>query len=312
MDATATCLSIKSAKNPREQCKSKATKGDFCARHCKSRILWTDTPKKTIPFTRKQRAAIEKIYRFFNIHCRRHLRRSMGPCIFVPESAENDSDLLTLQPVTEIPFKYRFSYIDVSGHAWIFDVRFFIQLAHHGNELKNPFTQSPLTQSEIKLFQKRVEILRIHKVPILYVEEGELTTEQNWNQKVLDIFLKMNSLGFSVNVVWFDMMTVTTHERFYTNLYNLWTHNLGITEEQKEILVPGHSSGRTPLFRWVPDIITYRRQELKWWRKQSLGLMKAFLTRSKDPITQGSNALTILTALANCHTFVAEAFPWLV
>jgi hypothetical protein len=303
------CLSIKSKKKPTEKCVAKAIKGDFCARHHKSRVLWTPVKPPT-PVTRRQKAASEKILRFWIWHGRRRLRKSMGPCTFVPEVAENESDLLTFETVNSIPLTYRFSYRD-TNNAWIFDIRFFTQLLHHGSELKNPFNQVPFTQTVITLVQKRIEILRNRGQPIIYLESGELSPEQIWNQKVLDIFLKMNSLGFPVNIIWFDLMTVLTHERFYTQLYNLWTYNLQISDEQKEIMVPGHLAGRAPLFRWTPDVITARPQELKWWRKQTLGLMKAFLTRGQDPVTQNSNVLTILTALANCHRYVAEAFPWL-
>jgi hypothetical protein len=306
MEYNKTCLSIKSKKKPTEKCTARANRGDFCARHTKTRIIW----KSSQAFTSRQDLALEKIVRFWKIHGRRRLRKSMGPCTFVPEFAENESDLLTLEPVKEIPLTYKFSYID-SNNAWLFDIRFFVQLMHHGDELKNPFNQTPLTQTVISKIQKRIEILRSRGQPVIYVEDGELTPEQIWNQKVLDIFLKMNSLGFPVNLVWFDMMTVITHERFYTCLYNLWTYHLRLSDEQKEIMVPGHSSGRAPLFKWIPELIIGRSQDIKWWRKQSLGLMKAFLARGQDPVTQNSNVLTILTALATCHRYVAEAFPWL-
>ena len=309
MDHTV-CLSIKSKKKPTEKCVAKAVKGDFCARHNKSRVLWTPQVIKKPPFTRRQAVASERILRFWIRHGRKRLRKSMGPCTFAVEAAENESDLLTLETVKSIPLTYRFSYID-TNNAWIFDIRFFIQLLHHGSELKNPFNQTPLTQSVITLLQKRIEILRARKQPIIYLESGVLSPEQIWNQKVLDVFLKMNSLGFPVNMIWFDMMTVITHERFYTHLYNLWNHHLQLSEEQKELMVPGHSSGRAPLFRWTPEILTSGPRELKWWRKLSLNLMKAFLERGQDPITQNSNALTILTSLASCHRYVAEAFPWL-
>ena len=301
------CLSIKSKKNPTEKCSAKATRGDFCARHDKSKILWSS---EATHLTRRQRTASEKILRFWYVHGRRRLRKSMGPCTFVPANAENESDLLTLESVNAIPFTYRFSYID-SNNVWLFDIRFFVQLLHYGSELKNPFNQTPLTQSVIGLLQKRIEILRARGQPVIYVEEGELSPEQIWNQKVLDIFLKMNALGFPVNLIWFDMMTVLTHERFYTRLYNLWTYHLQLSDEQKETMVPGHAVGRAPLFRWTPEVITADPHELKWWRKQSLGLMKAFLTRGQDPVTQNSNVIVILTALASCHRYVAEAFPWL-
>lgn len=309
-----TCLSIKSKKNPADKCAAKAIGGDFCIRHEKSKVkvLWSKVPSQITPFTRKQKVAVEKIYRFWISHGRRRLRKCLGPCTFVPDAADNESDILTFEPVKEIPLKYRFSYADASNHIWLFDIRFFVQMMHYGGDIKNPFSQEVLPAAVVTTFQKRIEILRSQKIPIVYVEEGELSPEQLWNQKVLDVFIKMNSLGYAVNIVWFDMMTVITHERFYTGLYNLWTHHLRLSDEERERMVPGYLSGRSPLFRWAPERIVSRQLELKWWRKQNLSLMKAFLSRGQDAVTQSSNTLTILTALANCHRYVAEAFPWLV
>jgi hypothetical protein len=307
------CISRRSKKKPTEKCVSKATMGDFCAKHRKTRIVWVPYPPLDGVIINPLNCilASEKILRFWKLHGRRRLRRSMGPFTFVPEFAENDSDLLTLEKVETIPLTYRFSYND-SKNVWIFDIRFFVQLIQHGSELKNPFNQLPLTQTTTNNLQKRIEILRAREQPIIYVEEGELTPEQIWNQKVLDVFLKMNSLGFPVNLAWFDMMTVLTHERFYTQLYNIWNYHFHLSDILKETMVPGHSVGRAPLFRWTPEVITARPHELKWWRKQSLTIMNAFLNRGQDPVTQSTNVLTILTALANCHRHVAEAFPWLM
>jgi hypothetical protein len=139
----------------------------------------------------------------------------------------------------------------------------------------------------------------------------ELTPEQVWNQKVLDVFLKLISLGYGVNVLWFETLTIRGHELFYRNLYNLWNITLTLTPEEREVIVPGYMSGRSPLFRWSPYAIIGRVQELKWWRKHNLGLMNAFLSRGQEKDIQGCGALYILTALANSHPHVAEAFPWL-
>jgi len=302
------CLSIKSKKDPNSRCEAKATRGDFCARHNKSKIIWTSTPT---PFTHKQKKAANTIYRFWISKGRRILYKSLGPATFVPEIAQNTSDLLTLQPTSTIPLVYRFSYADSKKHVWIFDVRFLIQMMHYGNELKNPYSQELFSKDIVNSFQRRVEILRTKKIPIVYVEEGELTPDQIWNEKVLDIFLKITALGYGVNVLWYENMDVLCHERFYRYLYHMWVYSLPITKEERETLVPGHSSGRTPLFKWIPSEILGKGQGLKWWRKQNLKLIAAFLTRGQEKATQGCGVLYVLTALANSHRAVREAFPWL-
>lgn len=302
------CHSIKSKKNPTVRCVSKATHGDFCARHRKSKILWA-VPKKTYVITRKQNAAIEKIYTWWIWYGRRNARKIHGPATFVPEVSQNDRDIFNLEPLGKIPLMYHFSYQDSNKHIWTFDLRYLTQMLHYGNDLKNPYSQELLPSPIIKRLQEYTQNLIRHKIPVLYTDSQTLTPEQVWNQKVLDVFLKLNSMGYAANLVWFELMTLRQHHSFYTSLYNLWTHNLGLTHVQKEVLIPAYDSGRAPLFRWTPEAI--RNQELKWWRKNNLSLMNTFLTRGKDRAIQSTGALYILMALVQSSPGAAEAFHWL-
>jgi hypothetical protein len=310
-EAHKSCHSIKSKKNPTERCVSKATHGDFCARHRKSKILWSAPPKKKYVITKKQRTAIEKIYNFWVLHGRRKVRKTHGPATFVPEISQNDRDIFNLEPVTNISLMYHFSYKDSNSHVWTFDLRFLVQMLHYGNDLKNPYNQELLLPPVIKRLQTVSQKLIRHKIPVLYTDTNTLTPEQAWNQKVLDVFLKLNSMGYAANLLWFEAMNIRQHHNFYTSLYNLWTHNLGLTHAQKEVLIPAYDSGRAPLFRWTPEVIIGNNQELKWWRKNNLNLMNTFLTRGKDRAIQSTGALYILMALVQSSPGAAEAFHWL-
>ena len=300
------CLSIKSKKHPDQQCSSKATHGDFCSRHSKSKTVFT---KPRIIVTRKQRAAIEKIYRFWVSYGRRKIRYIHGPSTFISEISQNDTDITSLEPISTIPLIYRFSYSDLSRHIWTFDLRFLVQMMHYGNEMKNPYTQDHLQQSVIQRLQTLTQNLIRHKIPVTYIDDLVLTPEQAWNQKVLDVFLKLNSLGYAVNLIWFEDMTVTQHHSFYTTLHTMWS--TGLAAQEKENLVAGYNSGRSPLFRWTPEVIVNKVNSLKWWRKNNLGLMNAFLTRAKDRTLQNCSALYILTALVEAVPAARESFPWL-
>jgi hypothetical protein len=306
------CHSIKSKKNSSAHCPSKATHGDFCAKHRKSKILWTSmNPKKTYIITRAQRVAINKIYNFWIFYGRRKIQKIHGPATFCPEIANNDTDISNLESLNTIPLIYRFSYVDDSKQIWAFDLRFLVQLMHYGNELKNPYTQTMLPPATVERFQRYTQILIRHKIPVLYTTDTTLSPEQIWNQKVLDVFLKLNSLGYAANLVWFENMALRHHHTFYTSLYNLWNYRLNLSHEQKESVVPAYDSGRSPLFRWTPEVITGHSQELKWWRKNNLSLMNTFLSRGKDRVVQSTGALYVLSALVTCSRGAAEAFPFL-
>jgi hypothetical protein len=313
------CLSIKSKKHPDQRCESKVIDGDFCPRHSKSKILWSESTSSRAPepvktknlMTRKQRVATEKIYRFWVSYGRRKIRKIHGPSTFISEISQNDTDITTLEPISTIPLRYRFSYSDMNKHIWTFDLRFLVQMIHYGNEMKNPYTQDVFEKPVVERLQALTQTLIHNKLPVLYTNEATLTPEQVWNQKVLDVFLKLNSLGYAVNLIWFEEMTVSQHHSFYTILYNMWTTDFSLRIQEKENLVAGYNSGRNPLFRWTPDVIVGKMNTLKWWRKNNLGLMNAFVTRAKDRTFQNCSALYVLTALVESVPAARESFPWL-
>lgn len=296
------CISIQSRKHPEFRCPNSATRDEFCAKHWKSKVRWEAPP---VPL--KHTLAAQQIQRFWMLHGRLRARRSHGPALFIPLESHNDKDIYTYESVTTIPFTYHFSYSDPQGHIWSFDLRFLVQLLHYGKEIKNPFTQELLPQDVLERFQVRVEHLTKQKCPILYTETECLTSEQSWNQKVLDVFLKLTTLGFGVNVLWFESLGVREHEYFYTIMYESWTYN-NLSHEERERIVPSYV--RIPIFRWPPHML--EAHDLKWWRKQTLSIMNSFLSRGQDRATQGCGAIYILSALAKCHPRAREAFPWLV
>jgi len=256
--------------------------------------------------------AAEKIARFYIFHGRLRARRIHGPTLYLPELSHNDRDIYTFDTIAKIPFMYHFSFIDEKKHVWTFDMRFLLQLLQYGNQLKNPFSQELIHENVILRLQELSQILIKRKVAIVYIDTDVLTPEQIWNQKVLQVFLKFNSLGYGVNILWYENMNIEDHYIFYENLYELWKHSLQLTNEDRERIIPGHRSGRAPLFRWNPEDIKNKIHELKWWRKQNLALINTFLTRSSDRATQGCGALYILTAFAQTLPKVSETYPWLL
>jgi hypothetical protein len=303
------CASIKSRKNSNIRCPNPATaKGErvWCSVHNKSRIAWNQTPH--IPKQVKPNLkAVQTIQRFWYRYGYKSLRKLLGPLIFCPNAAHNDKDIFSYDSIETIPLTYRFTVFD-GAHYWLFDIRFLTQLLHHGNDMKNPFTQEAFATSVFERLQIRTQQLQRMKKPIVYADE-ELTSEQIWNQKVLDVFLKMTSLGYSVNITWFEGLHVRGQEMLYTELYRLWAP---LIPEDRQRIVPGHDSGRSSLFRWHPSDIVHRGFDLKWWRKQTLRIMRTFLITAEGKDNQTCGCLYVLRALANVHPRAGEAFPWLV
>ena len=148
------CISIKSRKYSEFRCPNPATRGEFCAKHCKAKLVWVSRVPLPRPFTRRQKMAAEKIARFYIFHGRLRARRIHGPTLYLPELSHNDRDIYTFDTIAKIPFMYHFSFIDEKKHVWTFDLRFLLQLLQYGNQLKNPFSQELIHENVILRLQE--------------------------------------------------------------------------------------------------------------------------------------------------------------
>jgi hypothetical protein len=306
------CANIKSKKHKDQPCSYTATHGDFCSRHFKNptRFISKEVKVPERVLTRSDHAAILRLQRVWR-HCSAHSRfRRQGPAANYHEVASNQTEVYSLDSLSSIPKSFFFSFADGKKNIWAFDIRSLSHLVTEGSEIVNPYTRVPIDSKTIQRIHKRILWLRERKFPILYATGENLTQDQIWNQKVLDVFFKMEALGYRASCRWFDEMNITDHMTFYRRLHRLWMYQLGLTAAEKEAIVPGYNSGMTKLFRHTPDRVEADSHDLRWWRRANLNLILEFLTRAPQKSQQGLGALYVLMALVQVVPEAAEAYPW--
>jgi hypothetical protein len=308
------CGNIKSRKHPEAQCPNTATHGDFCSRHFKNPFRF-QSPKEQIPshpFTRSEKQALLRIQKAWRRFVPLIRFRHQGPAANCLELSKNTMEVYSLDPLNTIPSVFFFSFADETKSIWSFDIRSLSHLVSEGSDLVNPYTRQPLSSTILQLIHSRIVWLRERKYPILHVTAEGLTQEQLWNQKVLDVFFKLEALGYRASCRWFDEMNSEHHERFYRRLYRLWTYQLGLTSQEKEAIVPGYSTPSTKLFRQHPDKLVIANHELKWWRRNNLNVILEFLTKAPNKSQQTLGALYVLMGLVQVVPEAAEAYPWIL
>jgi hypothetical protein len=217
-----------------------------------------------------------------------------------------------MEPLTTIPTVFFFSYADAQKNCWAFDIRSLVTLFSQGQLLQNPYTREVLPEATFIVFRKRMEWLRKRKYPVLYNPEENLTPEQEWNQRVLDVFMKIESMGYLLSTQWFHDLTARGQKTFYRNLFQLWTWRLGLSTAEKEEICPGHSLTTTRLFRHVPDDSPRVYQDVFWWRKKNLFIIHTLVTRGASKSLRALGALYVLMALVQVSEPAAEAYPWVL
>lgn len=307
------CANIKSKKHKDQPCSFPASHGDYCSRHFKNPIPFkpkqADLPERIV--TRSGTAALSKLQRWWKGKSAHNRFSRQGPVANAPDLAANQTEVYSLDSLSTIPPAFFFSFSDEKKTLWAFDIRSLSHLVTEGNEIVNPYTRMPISSAILQKVHRRIVWLRERKYPILYATGDAMTQEQLWNQKVLDVFFKLEALGYRASCRWFDELRILDHITFYRRLHRLWTYQLGLTHAEKEAIVPGYSASLTKLFRLTPDRIESQPHDLKWWRRSNLNLIVEFLSRAPQKSHQGLGALYVLMALVQVVPEAAEAYPWI-
>lgn len=304
------CNNIKSQKNPDSQCPYAACAGDYCSRHSKNpRPFKGRGAQPNSPITRSAAAAARRIQDFWRRVAPLLRFSQQGPAANALDLATNDTELFSLDKISAVPPVYRFSFSDERRAIWLFDIRTLAHSIGTGATQKNPYTRDPLSTESLEKFYKRVAWLRDRKYQIRHVSSDVLSEEQIWNQKILDVFLKIEALGYYMSIDWFHQLRATDHVRFYARMASLWEWRLDLTAAQKEAIVPGHLTQGSLLFRFFAQDMIHR--DLAWWQRQNLALMNSFVSRGALRENRKLGAMYVIMALAYVSDEVAESFPWI-
>lgn len=306
------CANKKSIKHPDIRCPLKATHGEFCFRHYKNPRRFESVKGAcaadelvSSSFSPTAEAAVKTIQRAWKLQgaLKRVGRHGLG--LFNRDASQNDTEVTTMEDITSIPAMYYYSYRDSEGKLWSFDIRSLIGIASHSTAIENPYTREKLGEPALVRFHELVGWLRRRKFSTQFLEEGEMTETQLWNQRVLDVFLKLDKLGFTTNLDWFHDLKRNQLARFYAEIYYLWKY-LPLKKEQKEIIV---SDG---VFKGTPENVISKSHDIRWWQEEVLSIIDAFCSQGKDVSSRTSGAMYIMRCLCVVGDKYADAYSWIL
>ena len=302
------CKNCKSRVNPDIQCPLASTHGDYCSRHYKNPKPFAKPPSiSNRKYTRSERSAVTRIQAFWRIQAPYKRFRCQGPAANCLALSMNDTELYTFEPITAIPQHYLLSVADERGCIWTFDIRTIVHSMTKGFPSQNPYTRDVFLERAKQQIHGRIEWLRRRKYHILHINTDVVTAEQVWKHKVLDVFLRIEALGYYVDCAWFHRLSLHDHKLFYAHLFSLWEWKLQLSAAEKERIIP---MDRTDLFRFHPDDIPTKSQT--WWQKNTLSLIDTFISKGCTKEDKKMGAMYSLMGLVKVSSAAAEALPWLV
>lgn len=301
------CKNCKSRANPDVQCPLSATRNDYCSRHYKNPKPFNKPP--TAParvYTRSDRVAAGKLQAFWRHWVPYRRLKCQGPAANCLAIAMNDTELFTFEPIKSIPSQYMISIADERKYIWVFDVRTLVHSMTNGYPSQNPYTRDVFLPRATEKIHSRIEWLRHRKYPILHTNTDVFTPEQLWKHKVLDVFLRIEALGYYVNCEWFHGLSLDDHKKFYSHLFSLWAWRLQLAPAEKERIIPMDGA---QLFRFHPDDMPAKSHT--WWQKTTLSLIDTFISKGCMKEDKKMGAMYSLMSLVAVSPPAAEALHWL-
>lgn len=275
--------------------------------------------------TRKHISAIIKIQRSFRQRRNLKLLIKHGPCFFEREMCNNDEDFYTLDTIKNIPKDYFFSFRDLNGFYYGFDIRSLNQLLNqnkshnntsHNNtdinlqkQIQNPYSTNKIKKDILLRIIKLIKTLETSGNNLKINSEQELTYQQELRQSIIKVFSLIDQLGYQTDIDWILNMSAQDLKSLYRLTEDIWNYRSELTSEYKKEIVP--SEAINPLFhnsiQYVMDLYDYKKI-----LDINLEVFERLVSESESIACRSLGALYVLTSLASISNSAADTYPDLV
>ena len=229
-----------------------------------------------------------------------------GPNINSLDELTNNEDFFSFDKLESIDKELLFT-IEETKFTYGFDIRSFKKLIETTN--KNPYTMTDFTGEIKDRYKKRVEQLKNKKISLDYEPETQMTPEQEFYQRVLKVFIKMDELNVvasGTNPNWFLELSLNQLKKMYRVLEDIWNFRSNMTNEQRNNIVPGNNIFRYPLL-WFLNID--EKEKIQLLLLNEMDKLVSSASNINDKIT---GCYYILIALTEICPNIANELPWLI
>tara|TARA_B100001758_G_scaffold247874_1_gene267964 strand:+ start:4019 stop:5041 length:1023 start_codon:yes stop_codon:yes gene_type:complete len=224
----------------------------------------------------------------------------------------NDTDILTLDDISNISFPQFFSFTDKDdNHTYGFDIKSILNWINKANSKKtNPYNRKTISLDVLDNIKQKIRLSKILKIPIeLKIENNTINNQDlSYEDRVINVFQYIDDLGNYTNPDWFLSLNRYQKTRFIRELYDIWFYRLGLTPEVRQNICPRGNPFRRFALNIQIDIIAVSENTLN---KFILSVIEEFVYYGVTDEYRSLGAAHILTALTLINPDAAFALPWL-
>lgn len=221
----------------------------------------------------------------------------------------NDTDFLSGESLKDISCYQFISFRDDDGFVYGFDlVSLYNLILKSEGDVLNPYNRNKLPKDLYNKINKIIKLSNVLLIPLnLNIEEEEHNiADKSLDERVNDIFYKIDELGNYSDSTWLSSLSRTQYMRFIRELYDIWTYRAQLTIHSKRLICPQGSPFSNVHINYLQveentDII----------KKAVIEVIELFIYSGIDESSQGLGAMYVLGALTLVNPIAAESLSWL-
>jgi len=246
---------------------------------------------------------IQKIYRLFLVKV---YNKSHGPAFKNRKLCVNETDFLTLEDISEIPYSQFFSYKDMDGMIYGFNISSLYEYLFKKDNKSNPYTRGNIPKNTISDIRRLIKLSKIMNIDMeIKIKDDIICPKKTFELKVIDIFNKIDELGNYSDYLWFYRLDKNNLIRYIRELYDIWSYRLQLTNTIKRNVCP-----RGDPFRNI-NLYNILNHDVFILKKIISSVLEEFVTSGINTESRSLGAIYVLTALTLVSHEAATAMPWL-
>jgi len=236
-----------------------------------------------------------------------------GPSLYDRSLSTNQNDFYTFDSINNISF-YNFISWREEKNIFAFDIYSLYELVNNSKKDKvkasNPYNRSLISEKNINNLYRIIKLNKIHgeKFKINKINEDNQNTITAFNNKIMDICLRIDALGNYTDVNWFKTLTRRQIIKFINVIHDIWNYRAQIPDEVKREICNPHGRPFAALninynYLCNCDVLQIKMIFVK--------IIENFINKGINDSSSSLGAMYVLSALTLVNNDTAEALPWL-
>lgn len=253
---------------------------------------------------------IVKIQKIFRGMIQRKYIFYHGPGFKNRKLCNNTTDFVTMEYLTDLIDDQFFSYVDVDGFIYGFDLASIYHLLFKNKKpVENPYNRNLIPEFVSKNIKSLIRLSKMLNISLKLdiINDFKVTKNKSAELSALSLFQTIDSLGNYSNAQWFLSLNRENLIKFMRELVDIWNYRAQLTPEIKSQICPPNG---TPFFNMNIGYL-HTENDLPNMQIYIIEFCEKLVNTGINNDSKTLGAYYLLGALCLVSPSAAEALPWL-